>query len=217
MDKRENIVNYQEIGAVRYVKNRRARHISIRINAQGEVRVTVPGRLSLSRAEAFVMSRRTWIHAKLGEINKVSDRFRLPEPGEVVVIRGKEVALALQAREETGEEVLWRILLREARAYLPERVRLLSESHGLPYSGLKIRRMKSRWGSCTARNSINLNSWLMMLPEHLSDYIIMHELVHTLHPNHSPAFWETLDRLTHGRSKELRQELKSYRIMSVAT
>lgn len=215
MIKRENIVKYREIGEVRYVKNMRAKHISIRINQQGEVRVTVPGRLSMKRAEAFVISRRPWIYAKLGEISRVSGQFRLPEPGDRVHIRGEAFQIALLDREKTGEEALWRILLQEARCYLPDRVRFLAETHGLEYNGLKIRRMKSRWGSCTAKNSINLNSWLMMLPEHLSDYIILHELVHTLHRNHSLAFWEALDRFTLGRSKELRKELKKHRIMSL--
>jgi predicted metal-dependent hydrolase len=77
--------------------------------------------------------------------------------------------------------------------------------------------MKSRWGSCTAKNSINLNSWLMMLPEHLSDYIILHELVHTRHRNHSQDFWNTLDQHLQGRSRELRKELRRYRIMGLQT
>lgn len=215
MNKRENIVKYREIGEVRYVKNRRAKHLSIRINQQGEVRVTVPGSLSLNRAEVFLMSKKPWIQTKLGEIGQTGSQFRLPVEGDVLNIRGKELQITLLAREQNAEEALWRLLHQEASQYLPQRLSHLSETHGLTYSGLKIRRMKSRWGSCTARNSINLNTWLMMLPEHLSDYIILHELAHTLHRNHSPAFWEVLDRFTRGRSKELRQELKTHRIMSL--
>lgn len=215
MNKGENIVNYREIGEVRYVKNRRAKHLSIRINQQGEVRVTVPGSLPLKRAEAFLMSKRPWIQTKLGEIGQAGSQFRLPEAGDVVNIRGKELQITIRGREQNAEEALWRLLHQEAGQYLPERLSQLAETHGLTYSGLKIRRMKSRWGSCTAQNSINLNTWLMMLPEHLSDYILLHELAHTLHRNHSPAFWEVLDQFTRGRSKELRRELKSYRIMSL--
>jgi predicted metal-dependent hydrolase len=216
MNKRENIVKYREIGEVRYVKNRRAKHLSIRINQQGEVRVTIPGRLSLNRAEAFLMSKRSWIQTKLGEIGQTGSQYRLPVEGDVLNIRGKELQITFRGREQNAEEALWRLLHQEAMQYLPERLSYLAEIHGLTYSGLKIRRMKSRWGSCTAQNSINLNTWLMMLPEHLSDYIILHELAHTLHRNHSPAFWEVLDQYTRGRSKELRRELKTHRIMSLA-
>lgn len=213
MNKRIKIVQYQDIGAVRYVKNRRAKHLSIRINQQGETRVTIPAYVSMQRAEAFVMTRKPWVQTKLSQIRREAGRMRKPLAGEILSIRGKEVQISLQKGEQSGEEALWRILLQEAKQHLPERVNYLAKTHGLNYSGLKIRRMKSRWGSCTAKNSINLNSWLMMLPEHLSDYVILHELVHTLHRDHSVKFWEALDRYTFGRSRELRNELKTKRIM----
>lgn len=204
---------YREIGEVCYVKNRRAKHLSIRINQQGELRVTIPAYVSMRRAEAFLMTRKQWIHTKLGEINSAAGHFRKPVPGELIHIRGKQIKIELQQKEASAEEALWRILLKEARAYLPGRVMHLAETYGLKYSGLKIRRMKTRWGSCTAKNSINLNSWLMMLPEHLSDYVILHELAHTVNRDHSKKFWEKLDQLTEGSSKKLRKELKTFRIM----
>ena len=73
--------------------------------------------------------------------------------------------------------------------------------------------MKSRWGSCTSENSINLNSWLVLLPDHLIDYVILHELVHTIHKNHSPEFWNYLDRLADGKSKIYRRELRTNKII----
>jgi predicted metal-dependent hydrolase len=111
------------------------------------------------------------------------------------------------------EAAIWRTIQIEARQYLPDRVRELSEKFGFKITGLKIRKMRGRWGSCTARKSINLNSWLVMLPEQLSDYVILHELVHTRFPDHSPKFWDELDRVTGGQSKKLRRELRSFQIM----
>ena len=213
MNKQKNIVCYNEIGEVSYVKNRRARNLSIRINRKGELRVTVPAYVSIRRAEQFLWSRKNWIVAKLTEINKDASHFREPEAGDEVIIRGKKITIWLLEAEESAEEALWRILLLEAKAYLPNRLATLSGAHGLKYSGLKIRRMKTRWGSCTAKDSINLNSWLMMLPDHLSDYVILHELVHTLHRDHSHKFWEALDRVTEGSSRQLRKELRRYQIM----
>jgi len=215
MNKRENIAYYREIGEVKYVQNRRAKNLSIRINQQGELRVTIPAYVSMKRGEAFLMSRKEWVLAKLREINHAAGQFRHPVEGDVVVIRGKEVEIRLQRNEESGEAALWRILLNEARLYLPERVKVLADKHGLKYTGLKIRQMRTRWGSCTTKSSINLNSWLMMLPDHLSDYVILHELVHTLHRDHSKRFWDTLDQTTEGRSKALRKELKEQRIMAL--
>ena len=213
MNKQENIVCYKEIGEVNYVKNRGARNLSIRINRKGELRVTVPGYVSIRRAEEFLWSRKNWIVTKLAEINKDASQFKEPEAGDEVILRGRKIPIWLLEKEKSAEEALWRILLLEAKAYLPNRLATLAETHGLKYSGLKIRRMKSRWGSCTAKNSINLNSWLMMLPDHLSDYVILHELVHTLHRDHSHRFWEALDSVTEGSSRQLRKELRTYQIM----
>jgi predicted metal-dependent hydrolase len=133
--------------------------------------------------------------------------------GEIIQIRGRNHRLEFIRGENDAEAAIWRLLKREAVDYLPARVRELSELHGYPVSGIKIRKMKSRWGSCTARKSINLNSWLVMLPEHLSDYVILHELVHTRIPDHSKRFWEELDRLTGGLSIQYRKELRSHQIM----
>jgi len=115
--------------------------------------------------------------------------------------------------DDTIEAAIWRILQKEALQYLPERVNELSENFGFKITDLKIRRMRTRWGSCTPRKSINLNSWLVMLPDHLSDYVILHELVHTRFPDHSRRFWEELDGVCGGGSKKLRRELKNHQIM----
>jgi predicted metal-dependent hydrolase len=137
----------------------------------------------------------------------------LPSEGGFIQVRGREHPVQLHRSDEGVEDAIWRLLREEALSYLPGRVEELSEKHGFKITGLKIRRMKTRWGSCTARRSINLNSWLVMLPEHLSDYVILHELVHTRIPDHSKRFWKELDGVTGGLSKKLRRELRSQQIM----
>lgn len=215
MNKRENIVYYADIGNVRYVNNSRAKNISIRINTRGEVRVTVPGRLNFRRAEGFLISKKQWIMGKLTELNQQSDSAPKLKAGDLIRVRGREIPVLLQKDEKSVEDALWRILMREGQSYLPGRVRELAATHGFQISGIRIRKMKTRWGSCTARNSINLNSWLMMLPDHLVDYVILHELVHTIHRNHSATFWEALDVITDGSSKRLRNELRKNPIMLI--
>jgi predicted metal-dependent hydrolase len=215
MQKNENIVEYSGIGAVRYVKSRRARNISIRVNESGGVRVTIPHYVSRRRAEKFLMAKKEWILSKLALLKEESAGARFVKEGAEVLIRNKPVKIELKNGEQGAEEALWRILLEEARNYLPVRVASLSAFHGFDYTGIRIRKMKSRWGSCTHKKSINLNSWLMMLPDHLSDYVILHELVHTRHPNHGHEFWATLDEVTGGKSKELRKELRSRKIMLI--
>ena len=216
MKKTQNIVNYSGIGQVMYTRNPRARNLSIRINQRAEVRVTVPRAVSWHRAEAFLLSRQKWVMKKLEQINGMDCRDSIPAVGERFTIRGKQHIVKRQAHESGSEDVIWRILREEARGYLPGRVEELALKHGYRITGLKIRKMKTRWGSCTARKSINLNSWLMMLPEALSDYVILHELAHTIHPDHGRKFWEELDRTTGGKSSYYRKELRKQRIFCFA-
>lgn len=215
MNKAENIIHYREIGKVRYVHNRRAKNLSVRINQQGEVRVTIPRYVSFRKAEGFLLSKKQWILRKLEAIERINHSGLQFKPGDIVQIRGKSIPVTLQKGEVQVEDALWRILREEARAFLPGRVKTLAETHGFTFTGLKIRKMKSRWGSCTAKKGINLNSWLMMLPEHLADYVILHELVHTRHRDHSSKFWEAMDQVTGGTSKALRKELRDHRIMLI--
>jgi predicted metal-dependent hydrolase len=213
MNKGENIVVYPGIGPVQYKRNRKARHLAIRISPSGEVRVTVPGNLSMKRAETFLKSKEHWIIKKRAQIHS-----RIPPAvgeGDLLVVQGKAIPVIRKPGEESVERSVWRILLPLAKEYLPGRVDTLAREHGFAYEGIRIRGMKSRWGSCSAKNRINLNSWLMMLPDHLSDYVILHELVHTRHKNHGRGFWEALDQVTGGRARSLRKELREYRILSV--
>ncbi len=213
MKKSQNIVNYSGIGEVLYVRSARARNLSIRINQQGEVRVTVPRIVSWRRAEAFFLSKQQWVLKKLEQMNSKGCRDAVPSEGESIRIRGRDFKIRLQSGDSGTGDAIWRILQKEALNYLPERVAELSEEHGYKTTGLKIRRMKTRWGSCTARKSINLNSWLVMIPDPLSDYVILHELAHTRFPDHGRKFWEDLDRTTDGLSRVHRKELRNHQIM----
>lgn len=213
MQKSQIISHYQGVGQVSFVRSRRARKLSVRINQRGEVRVSIPRLVSQKQAERFLLSKQEWVRKHLDALKIKDCRDSIPQEGGTIQIRGKDFPVELVQGESDPETAIWRLLQKEALYYLPGRVRKLSELHGYPVNGVKIRKMKTRWGSCTARKSINLNSWLVMLPEHLSDYVILHELVHTRIPDHSVRFWEELDRLTGGGSKKYRKELRSHQIM----
>ena len=101
-------------------------------------------------------------------------------------------------------------LRKEAKDYLPQRVKELAEKNSFRFKKVSVRNSKTRWGSCSFENNINLNLHLMRLPNHLIDYVILHELVHTKIKNHSKDFWNLLDLIT-GNSKKLDKELKNYR------
>jgi len=105
-----------------------------------------------------------------------------------------------------GIESAWR---KEATEYLPDRVEELAKGMGFGYRDVFIKNMKTRWGSCSKDNNINLNLHLMRLPDYLIDYVILHELVHTEVKNHSHKFWSLLDEVTANTSKKLDKELRN--------
>ena len=104
-------------------------------------------------------------------------------------------------------------LRHEAARLLPERLLNLAARHGFACTGVKIFNSRSHWGSCTARKSINLSLSLMLLPWHLIDYVLLHELCHTVEMNHCERFWRLMDRVTDGKAQLLRKELKGYHML----
>ena len=102
----------------------------------------------------------------------------------------------------------------QARSILVQRLELLAARHGFTFNRVFIRNQKTRWGSCSHKNNINLNAKLVQLPQSLMDYTILHELVHTRIKNHGPQFWEALSKCVRN-PKELDRELNAYWMMLV--
>jgi predicted metal-dependent hydrolase len=118
----------------------------------------------------------------------------------------KQQAFLANKKPEADESQL----RKQAKACLPERLHALAAQYGFTYTSLKINKSKGRWGSCSMKKSINLSLFLMTLPPHLIDYVILHELCHTQVMNHSPEFWKLMDEVTGGKAKSLRKELRDY-------
>jgi predicted metal-dependent hydrolase len=105
-------------------------------------------------------------------------------------------------------EETWRI---EAKRYLPYRTQELALKHGLNYNRVRVKKASTRWGSCSSTNNLNFNIQLMRLPDELIDYVILHELVHTIQKNHQSAFWNLLETLLPG-AKKLDKSLNKYNL-----
>jgi len=230
----EKTITYNDIGEIVYRRNRRAKNISIRINSDGLVRVTVPGRCSIDRAERFVMEKQHWIRRKTLKIKQLKEEHLEWRAGDMIhmldrsilVVQGDQRGfvvngtvfgydLLLPAGHDSGraedqaalKEQVARLGLAEAKRQLPGILAVLSEKHSLPYTRLTVRRMRTRWGSCSSKNNISLNSGLIFLPAHLVEYVMLHELVHTVHKDHSARFWNALEERLPGammRRRELR-------------
>ena len=112
---------------------------------------------------------------------------------------------------EAARRAIIETLRAEAKEYLPGRVTELSERTGLKCRSVTVRATVSKWGSCSARNDLSLSIYLMLLPDELIDFVILHELCHTVYHNHSDRFHALLDSIVAGREKELSRALRKYR------
>ncbi|WP_234347286.1 M48 family metallopeptidase [Parabacteroides bouchesdurhonensis] len=112
--------------------------------------------------------------------------------------------------QHTLRRMLQAALRHEARRLLPSRLKELATLHGFTYKNLKIQSSKGRWGSCSSGGNINLSLNLMLLPAHLADYVMLHELCHTVEMNHGEHFWQLMDNVTNGQAKSLRKELTGF-------
>ena len=139
------------------------------------------------------------------------ERFYLrAEPSRTVIVYPPGTEFESPERQQWLRRVVERALRQQAQWLLPERLRALSVLHGFSFKECKVSVSKGRWGSCSTKGSINLSCYLLMLPSHLREYVMLHELCHTREMNHGPRFWALLDNLTGGKSKALRNELHSY-------
>ena len=138
-----------------------------------------------------------------------SKEFRLrAEPGKTIIIYPPNTQFEDSARQEWLHRVVERSLKQQGQWILPKILHDLSVRHNLPFSICKVNVSKGRWGSCSGKKVINLSCYLMLLPPHLREYVMLHELCHTREMNHGPRFWKLLDTLTNGKAKMLRNELK---------
>lgn len=176
------------LGDIECVRSLRARSIRLMVRSDGSLRVTYPIFASRAKAIAFVESKEAWIVATRGRMEQRRTNYPTITQEDVKRLRA------------------------QARATLPALIAELAAKHGFRYTSLRISSAHTRWGSCSGNNGISLSLFIMLLPQHLREFIILHELCHTRHHNHSAAFHALLDSLVGGNEKALNRELKTYRI-----
>lgn len=115
--------------------------------------------------------------------------------------------------QEILKDLLEKALRHEAKRLLPDRLMALADRYHFTCTGVRIMNSKTRWGSCSTRKTINLSLSLMLLPWHLIDYVLLHELCHTVEMNHSDRFWKLLNGVTDNKALALRKELKGYHML----
>ena len=190
----QKTIIHPAIGEVTLSRTRLARRIALSVRPNGAVRLSFPMWVTQRQAMAFLDEKRDWIEAGRA---KMAEKY--------------PPALPLSEEEKAAEQRRVEELRREAKRLLPEMVERLAVRHGFRYGAVRVKASRSKWGSCTVHNDLNLSLFLMQLPEHLIEYVVLHELCHTVHHNHSERFHALLDRVTEGRHRSLNRELRGYR------
>lgn len=167
--------------ATRLIRARR-KTLSIRITQEGNLEIRAPLGMPKGEIEAFLKEKAQWIETH----------------------RAKVLAEYAQGQEAPlGEEEIL-TLAEQMRQRLPEKLNRHAASMGVTFGNVTIRCQQTRWGSCSSRGNLNFNCLLMLAPEEVLDYVVVHELAHRKQMNHSALFWREVERECPGYKESLR-------------
>ena len=172
-----------------YFLQRRAktRRITLSVNSKGKVRVTAPKLVSKKTIDQFVASKQEWIAEVLQKIK----------------LQQKSVF--------SGPQYSYHANKARAKKVITERVKHFADLYGFIFKRISIKNTSSRWGSCSTNQNLNFNYKLLFVSEPLRDYVVVHELCHLRHHNHSAQFWKEVSQiLPDYRVRE--RELKKYHL-----
>lgn len=185
---------------------------------QGDLLVRAPAYLTKQQVEQFVLSKQAWVTKKLAIIEERKSATFSYQDGDSLLVFGKarrftlltgdiqnvclladSLVVTLTASQYllANKALLIRALLldwfrQQVDTYLQEKLFFYQKVTGLCATSVKTRMYKSRWGSCNSKRALTFNTLLAMVPKPVFDYVIVHELCHIKHMNHSAAFWQLL-------------------------
>mgnify|MGYP001810073324 FL=1 len=224
----------EQVGSVSFTINERSRRIRLSIKSDGEIVVSMPSSVSERDAIRFVESKVDWI---LKQKTKIQARSTLFAPESCFKTRFHQLAITKGNTDKVYNRVgngviqifipdrvnheqpkvqefikntLIDVMRWEAKIYLPKRLKEFADKHGFRYEHASIKNASTRWGSCSSVNNINLNLHLMRVPEHLIDYVLLHELAHTVVKNHGDKFWLLLEQC-YPNARKADKEMNNYR------
>lgn len=224
---------YHHVGIVHFCKKRNCRKILLKVKSDGEVYVSLPLFCSIRRAEDFVESQIDWILERqatikqkrqiidnnrkqfthfhtLEIVNAIDNSFRYKVTQDnIKILLPNSQSIDDEIAQEHIQAIIVETLRAEAKQYIPQRVHELATQHGLTYTQVKISSAKTRWGCCNSRKNLTFTLFLMTLPYHLIDFVILHELCHTVHMNHGDAFYDLHNQLLGGKLREYEKEIKT--------
>jgi len=210
------MVNTHQVEDIEFTyKTSNRRTASLFVERDGSVHLIVPDHLPVSRIEDIIRSKRTWIYKSLAEwedlnASRIDREFT---SGEGFLYLGRTYRLKVadnilenftfrdnqflirKGKLKECEELFREFYKRKGQQKIPERVELYAAKMGLKPKSIKVQELGNRWASCSPDGNLNFHWRCMMAPLSVLDYIVVHELAHLRHMNHSDAFWNEVDKV----------------------
>ncbi len=212
----------------------RRRTIALVIRPDGTLLVRAPLRMPAWRIRDFVVKHDAWIRRKRAQmqanplpaakkylsgesflyLGKTYPLVLVPHQRPALVLTAGRFQLVESSSKE-GKDHFVRWYRQRARQVLTERVRLLSAAHGLSSGKIRISSARTRWGSYSTRGTLSFTWRLVLAPPEVVDYVVIHELVHSLVRNHSPKFWQRVEKVLPGYKKQVAWLRKNGRFLTL--
>lgn len=210
-----------DLGEVAIYKRKNARGIKLSVTHEGGIRLSIPRWLSYDHGVSFIEKNKDWILQKKPQKKLYYQNSKIGKTYILQFKEGKSISSKIvgkliyiylppekyiedeDVQVEAGKVVI-KALRYDAENILPQRVKYLADKNNIQYRSVKIRHLKSRWGSCNSEKDIKLSYFLIQLPWELIDYVILHELNHTRVLAHDKKFWDAFSQIL--------ENPKSYRI-----
>lgn len=182
-------------------KSKQAKHIQLRIHKTGEINLIVPLRSSIEKALNFLDEQLEWIEKKISKLAFNKNKFRYlgsrinirsitDKKDNLFSIYWFDNELIKSTSQEIKVEQLYdQWLFEKAKLFIPQRVHQVADKYGFVFNSVKVKRLRSRWGSCSSKKNLSFSYRLMQFDINVIDYVIIHELCHLKEMNHSKAFW----------------------------
>ena len=167
------IAKLEGVGKILLQQSNIAKRIRISLRPPSNIRVAVPNGVTFSEAQKFAEIKSAWIKKQIKRFSN-SKTFSLYNKSSELSLKDIEIESDI----------------------ITKRVIVLAKKHGFKHGKISVKKMKTRWGSCSYKNNININLCVCYLPQDLRDYIILHELAHTVVKNHSRHFWYELHKIS---------------------
>ncbi len=197
------------------VKSARAKYVRIKISPLGELSVVLPRGIAEKKAHRFLQQKAQWVAKTINQI-PILEKTTFPKQLDLKLLNEvwdieylyvqNDESIQLQEISEgqlrlKGNVKNWDAVKKTLNHWCKKKatplfhsmLEKIAEEHGFHFNRLSVRSQKTRWGSCSHSKNINLNSKLLFMPKNIVEYVMIHELCHTLEMNHSSNFWKLVE------------------------